>query len=142
MTTTDIKYLYLQDPSDPKRTITVARRLVKTDKGNKMQVGLSVNRTHSYPMKFYPSDTFNKERGRMIAAARLEAARNHYYEVSIDDTIDVPAVVQMLEQLIKEVEMMRGFKRCARHKLQTMHKRFEAALTGNVDSRVTGVLHV
>lgn len=59
-----IKFMYLCDPTEPRRILTIARKIVITQSGQKqMEMGYSI---------CSPSDQFCKAKGRQIALGRLE----------------------------------------------------------------------
>lgn len=83
-----VLYLYLRDPKNKHRVMTVARILVKTDSGDFLQVATATNRvslSHFEPwfkQVQKPVDVFNKKMGRKIAAGRL--ASEHSYRVYLE----------------------------------------------------------
>ncbi len=96
-----VKYMYVRDPEEPKRVVTIARRFSKN--GNKIHYGIAVCKpdlhyddyNHGSPfLSDYippPGDVFSKDIGRRIASGRLE---KNPYKVALK-TGESPVVTVM-----------------------------------------------
>lgn len=90
-----VKFMYLRDPKNPKRVITVARQL--TEDGKFVKVGWAVCRPTVREGKYIVSngDEFNKKRGREIAVGRLKK-NGGCLRISVEGKKPVVAIINAL----------------------------------------------
>lgn len=90
-----IKFSYHRNPKNPKRVLTLARRLVKDENSTYVELGFAL---------CSPKDIFSKERGRQIAIGRLEKNPFGSHRALKEKESPLKLAVETLVQLFEDCE--------------------------------------